>query len=70
MGAVSYTHLDVYKRQVIGLIAFDQVQKTKLLSSRDELIQFIEKMADLISGNIRAEIKMCIRDRDERWRRA
>ncbi len=42
---------------VIGLIAFDQVQKTKLLSSRDELIQFIEKMADLISGNIRAEIK-------------
>src|SRR3712207_5092127 len=42
---------------VIGLIAFDQIQKNKLLSSRDELIQFIEKMADLISGNLKAEIK-------------
>ena len=42
---------------VIGLIAFDQEQKEKLIGRREELETFIEKMASLISGNINAEIK-------------
>lgn len=49
--------LDGHCYGVIGLIAFDEDQKSKILSSRNELIQFIEKMSDLISGNIKAEIK-------------
>lgn len=42
---------------VIGLIAFDENQKKRIVDTRDELVMFIEKMASLISGNLKAEIK-------------
>ncbi|MEG0249428.1 MAG: sigma 54-interacting transcriptional regulator [Peptostreptococcus sp.] len=42
---------------VIGLIAFDGVQKNKITDNQKELVMFIEKMASLISGNLKAEIK-------------
>lgn len=42
---------------VIGLIAFDEGQKDIITKSSDELILFMEKMASLISGSMKAEIK-------------
>lgn len=42
---------------VIGLIAFDSIQKSKITDNKNELLMFIEKMASLISGNLKAEIK-------------
>lgn len=37
---------------VIGLICFDPVQAQRLLDSKDWLLQFIIKMAELIAGNL------------------
>lgn len=42
---------------VIGLIAFDEEQRESIISREKELVLFIEKMASLISGNLKAEIK-------------
>lgn len=42
---------------VIGLIAFDDEQRESIISRKKELVLFIEKMASLISGNLKAEIK-------------
>lgn len=42
---------------VIGLIAFNRIQRDKILENKSELMLFLEKMADMISGNIKAEIK-------------
>ncbi len=49
--------LDANCYGVIGLIAFDEKQKNTILSRKNELVLFIEKMASLISGNLQAEIK-------------
>lgn len=42
---------------VIGLIAFDEEQRNSIINREKELVMFIEKMASLISGNLKAEIK-------------
>lgn len=42
---------------VIGLVAFDKIQRDKIMENKSELMLFLEKMATMISGNIKAEIK-------------
>ena len=42
---------------VIGLIAFDEQQHQSINEKRENLMNFIRKMADLISNKIKAEIK-------------
>jgi len=42
---------------VIGLIAFDEKQAQRINKNRENLINFLGKMADLISSKLRAQIK-------------
>lgn len=42
---------------VIGLIAFNKEQRENILKSKKELMDFLNKMADLISSKIKAENK-------------
>ena len=42
---------------VIGLIAFNKFQQNQIIENRENLMNFIRKMADLISNKIEAEIK-------------
>ena len=50
--AVSYTHLDVYKRQV-----------RKYIAQRAELLGAIRLPNNTFKGNAGTEVEMCIRDR-------
>ena len=70
MKAVSYTHLDVYKRQVLNAVGFGIVAKTCLRESSDGAEMF--DASDEIYEHIMCCIcpvklsKMCIRDRHRR----
>ena len=60
--AVSYTHLDVYKRQVDALLGYQS-------RAHNDIDIFVEKndyqnFIELMKANGFYEIKMCIRDRN------
>ena len=42
---------------VIGLIAFDEKQKGSIVNNKENLLSFLDKMAELIGSKIKAEIK-------------
>lgn len=41
---------------IIGLVAFDEFQKEQIISNKMNLLNFLRKMADLISSKVREEI--------------
>ena len=57
-GAVSYTHLDVYKRQLVRSSNDAIIGKTT-----DGIVVFWNEAAECLYGYEADEMKMCIRDR-------
>ena len=58
---VSYTHLDVYKRQADELAFYDALTKPQAIKDfyeHDELIAITKELTELLRKN-----QMCIRDR-------
>lgn len=41
---------------VMGLVAFDDAQRARLLSQADHLLQFMGRMADLLAGRLQADM--------------